>query len=208
MKRPSHLEMAGWGLASMLGAWVLVFKTDFGFGLPAFLVGLSIAAGRVSNSVTVALRTVMLLTASTFILLGIVAALFETDMRLDHPVTAPVLPAVHMRANPAPGNVRKKLYFASVWCALVCAMTVRSSLGCGGMMWAVVRSVVVFGIAMAVHLKFATDWVTWEPKNAHYPKMLHGAVVSVYTLMPVYAGYFVALFWDVAGKEKKTGLNL
>lgn len=196
MKRPTHLEMAGWGLLTLLGAGVLTFKTELGIGYPAFVIGLSIAAGRATQSVKIGSITFVYLCASTLFILSITAGLFWIDYRPARPVTVNMIPAIYGMRNPGPREVRVTLYISSVWCSLVCAMTTRFGLNREGMTWGTVRAVVVFALTMALHLTVV--------KDRDHSETLEDAAVALYSLMPVYAGYFVALFWDVV-RAKNAG---
>jgi len=193
--------MAGWGLLTLLGAGLLALKTDFGFGFPAFLVGLSIAAARARDDSMIAVKTLLYLVVTTFFVLGISSGLFWIDYRPPRPVTADLLPAVYQMCNPCPSNVRLTLYFASVWSSVVCAVMVRLAMGRNCIGLATGRAAVVFAVTLAVHMTVVAD-------NKKVDVEMRDAVVSLYSLMPVYAGYFVALFWDVVrAKDSRLGVE-
>lgn len=196
MRKPSHMEMAGWGLLSLLIAASLQRFWRIEIAVLAFQFVLPIAAARASGTFDRLLIHYACLVVAIVLLLTLGGA-FLVDYRTLAPVTLELIPAIFGGMNPSRTDVRVALFVTGTWNALFSACAIVIPLKRQYEMSSILRAVVTFALFLFLHLALVRDRTPMEFTAEYRGTIQTGAVVGIFTLMPVYAGFYVALFYDL-----------
>jgi hypothetical protein len=213
LPKTSRMEVAGWGLGSLLPLAVAnnVPSPELAFlGWFGIILGLAIAVGRVSRSRQTGVTTLLALAAGDMVVIGIVTQFrsLELDPRCLEPATIGLLPVPLSYRNPSAGDSATKAFVASMLFATMASIAVRSCLSAvefEANARAVVRAVLVFGCLMVLHFACVPQKPGWQMRWASEPgsePTIVQSLIGIYTLLLVYAGFYIALFYDLTGKRK------
>lgn len=211
MKNPSHLEMAGWGLLNLLLVAIFVRITGETFGGIFLFLLLPLAGARAAGTFDKIFAHYAILFFACIAVLILMTIVLRIS-KYHQPLTLEYLPLL-CTSERFGATLRLSVVIFGAIQSIVCATALRMSLARGNIPYAILRAALVYCVLLGFHFAIVKNKPTWEEAYRREQEMLFRSVIGIFTLMPVYAGYYVALFYDLVKETNqkdgvpKTSLN-
>lgn len=195
------MEMASYGLLGLLLNTVLVNYAGVNHSYLGFVFFLPLATVRAAEDA----RGILDLCLALFIIsIVITAASFWVIVDsggYNQLLTVKLLPL--LTVDPTWAVSRETLFKIGCMSAFLSAITVRLTLARGRIVLSILRSSLAFAALLALHLYITRDRTYLQPGPAYKREVMLGAFVGLYSLMLVYAGFYVALFYDLVKEANR-----
>jgi hypothetical protein len=206
-KPPSRMELAAWGMGSLLplaiaNSYPSSSAQLYFLGYLSIIACLAIANGRVNSSAGIAIKTFLLLFLTNLFPLGLVASALPIDPRWTIPMTSDYMPFPLYGKNPAHGSAVAHLMALMISWALFSGIAVRVLCAASPTQhaWAISRTVFISAVLAALHF-YIVPYESGQRRSFKIvPEPLYSethAMLGIYSLLMFYAAFYLSLFHDL-----------